>query len=358
MAILLTITALAALADSGEDDDARAIRLVDEDGSGVRQASVPLNSRLGRSTDGWRSARVVTTSYSLLAVTWRGEEVSAQVRTHGPEGWSDWQQLEPLKQADSGVQGTELIWVPDSDGFEVKVDQEREDLAVELIDPGETATVSAKALAPGDEKKTAPRPRLFTRDDWGANEDWRNGGPYYTRTVKQVHIHHTATGNDYQPRDVPGIIRGMYRYHTKSLGWSDLGYNFVVDRWGRTWVGRHGGYWRPVRGAHTLGFNHVSTGIAVLGNFEKHRVSRKAITAIVHLAAYKLDRYDRNPAKKVKLTSAGSDLYRPGKQLWLRVIDGHRDTNQTACPGDRLYNKLWRIRWRTQDRVDRFSPRG
>ena len=67
---------------------------------------------------------------------------------------------------------------------------------------------------------------------------------------------------------MPGLIRGMYKYHTQSLGWSDIGYNFLVDRFGRIWIGRAGGARRPVRGAHTLGFNGTSCGVAVIGNFE------------------------------------------------------------------------------------------
>jgi hypothetical protein len=266
LAIVLTITALAALADSDGDRGARAILLSGVGKSGVREASVPLEGRLSRSKDGWRSARAETATYSMLGVTWRGPDVRARVRTHGEDGWSRWRELEPLKPR-SEVRGTELLWVPESDGFEVKVDGARDDLAVELIDPGQLESdFTAKAIPEGDETHRAPRPRLFPRGDWGANDDWRNGGPYYTHTIKQVHLHHTATGNGYSRSDVPGIIRGMYRYHTKSLGWSDIGYNFLVDRFGRIWVGRKGGYWKPVRGAHTLGFNHVSTGVAVIGN--------------------------------------------------------------------------------------------
>ena len=39
----------------------------------------------------------------------------------------------------------------------------------------------------------------------------------------------------------------------------------------------------------------------------------------------------------------------------LPVIDGHRDTNETACPGKKLYDRLPGIRRRTQHRIDAFD---
>ena len=77
-----------------------------------------------------------------------------------------------------------------------------------------------------------PRPHIRGRRHWGASESWRDGRPTYNRTIKQVHVHHTASSNRYRRRDVPALIRGMYRYHTRYLGWSDIGYNFLVDRFG------------------------------------------------------------------------------------------------------------------------------
>ena len=81
-------------------------------------------------------------------------------------------------------------------------------------------------------------PKLRTRTDWGANDKLAQRRAALHRTVKQVHVHHTATGNTYKRVDVPGILRGMYRYHTQTLGWFDIGYNFLVDKFGRAWIGR------------------------------------------------------------------------------------------------------------------------
>jgi hypothetical protein len=150
------------------------------------------------------------------------------------------------------------------------------------------------------------------------------------------------------------MIRAMYRYHTRNLGWSDIGYNFLVDRFGRLWVGRAGGPRRAVRGAHTLGFNHASVGVAAIGNFETGSVGKPMIRALVRVAAWKLDAYDGRPRRKIWIRSDGSDRFRAGRLVELPTIDGHRDTNETACPGRALYRALPAVRRRTARRMRKF----
>ena len=76
-------------------------------------------------------------------------------------------------------------------------------------------------------------------------------------------MHHTVTTNDYGPEDSAGIVLGIARYHRDSNGWNDLGYNFLVDKYGQVFEGRAGGIDAPVIGAQAQGYNSVSTGIAV-----------------------------------------------------------------------------------------------
>jgi uncharacterized protein with LGFP repeats len=197
---------------------------------------------------------------------------------------------------------------------------------------------------------------MLGRKVWGADESWRNGGPRYNQTIEQVHVHHTANSNDYSETDVPALLRGIYRYHTMSLGWSDIAYNFLVDRFGRTWVGRAGGASLPVRGAHTLGFNATSTGIAALGNYETTEPTAETLAAIVRLAAWKLAPYGRDPEGTASVTSEGSDKFLAARVVQLPVIDGHRDTNDTACPGQHLYDQLPTIRSDTARHMQPAPP--
>ncbi|WP_097223011.1 MULTISPECIES: peptidoglycan recognition protein family protein [unclassified Streptomyces] len=185
-----------------------------------------------------------------------------------------------------------------------------------------------------------PRPGIVTRRGWGANEGLRESGFRYTKKVKAAFVHHTASGNNYRCSQAPSLIRSIYRYHVKSMGWRDIGYNFLIDKCGKIYEGRAGGVAKPVLGAHTLGFNSNSMGIAVLGSYGATKPSKSAVKAVARLTAWKLGLYRVNPKGKTYLTSAGSNLYRKGKKVRLNVISGHRDGFKTECPGRKLYGKL------------------
>ncbi|HSX98696.1 MAG TPA: N-acetylmuramoyl-L-alanine amidase, partial [Streptomyces sp.] len=132
----------------------------------------------------------------------------------------------------------------------------------------------------------------------------------------------------------------IYRYHVVSSGWRDIGYNFLVDKCGNIYEGRAGGVAKAVMGAHTLGFNTNTMGIAVLGSYGTTKPPAVAVKGIAQLTAWKLGLYGANPNGKTYLTSGGGNLYAKGKKVRLHVISGHRDGFATACPGGRLYGKL------------------
>ena len=333
------------------------VRLVRDDASVVRAAEVGLPAG---------TSRLETSTYSMVAATWRGTAPRVAVRTGPGVSWQRLPVLEdgPSVGADEGVpglRGTDLVWTGKATDIDVRVaGTGHRDLELVLIEPGDLASDVAPVPSPArtagrTRSDSAPRPELRTRRDWGANPRWRNGRPHYLDRLKQVHVHHTATGNGYRRSDVPGLIRGMYRYHTQSLGWFDIGYNFLVDRFGRAWVGRSGGADRLVRGAHTLGFNEDSVGIAMIGTLTSRRPWRPAVATLTRLAAWKLDTYERDATGRVRVTSTGSDKYPDGRRVRLPVIDGHRDTADTACPGQRLYERIPAIRRRTQHRIDAFN---
>jgi hypothetical protein len=318
----------------------------------------------------WVSEPLPTSTFSMVGVTWLRDEAApvVEVSARVAGGWKPWQPMPHAHEPTASVEGTrtagtDVAWTGPADGIRVRVVGSRpRGLALVLLNPEPLPTdevVAPPAPTGGVGIASATRsplkPHMFRRRDWGANERWRDGTADYNRTIKQVHVHHTVNSNDYGRKDVPAMIRGMYAYHTKNLGWSDIGYNFLVDRFGRIWIGRAGGAKRPVRGAHTLGFNGTSTGVAVIGNYDVVQPSRKVIGAVARLAAWKLHRYGRDPEGRVRVKSEGSDRYSYGRKVTLPTIDGHRDTNETACPGKHLYAALPRIRRRAAKRIRHFE---
>ncbi|MFE2432463.1 peptidoglycan recognition protein [Streptomyces sp. NPDC059373] len=184
------------------------------------------------------------------------------------------------------------------------------------------------------------RPRIITRSGWGADEKLRERKFVYTKTVKVVFVHHSATGNNYTCDEADAVVRSIYRYHVRSSHWRDIGYNFLVDKCGNIYEGRAGGVTKAVYGAHTLGFNSNSMGVAVLGTYNNEQPSDAALRAISQLAAWKLGLFGRNPGGTATLLSGGSNKYRKGIRVRFKVISGHRDGFRTECPGDELYDDL------------------
>ncbi|ORT53618.1 N-acetylmuramoyl-L-alanine amidase [Streptomyces sp. CB03238] len=217
--------------------------------------------------------------------------------------------------------------------------------ATEIPELSKAETEAAFADQFGDEAMASkpyigPRPRIITRKGWGADEKLRERNFVYTKSVQAAFVHHSATGNNYTCKQAPSVLRSIYRYHVKSSGWRDFGYNFAVDKCGNIYEGRAGGVAKAVLGAHTRGFNTNSMGIAVLGTYSQSTPPSAAVTAVARLTAWKLGLYGKDPRGKATLTSGGGNLYKKGTKVKLNVISGHRDGFLTDCPGTRLYGKL------------------
>ncbi|MFZ4185651.1 N-acetylmuramoyl-L-alanine amidase [Streptomyces pseudogriseolus] len=215
-----------------------------------------------------------------------------------------------------------------------------------------TASPSPSVSVPPAPPSTAPRPPITSRAAWGADESISPEEPGYLpgEKVKAVVVHHTAESNDYTCDQGPAVVRGIYAYHVKQLGWKDLGYNFLVDKCGTVYEGRKGGVDRPVMGAHAYGFNSETTGISVLGTYTSTAPSTAAMTSVARIAAWKLGQYGVDPTGTATLTAGDSGRNYSGKtwakgdQLTLPAIHGHRDGYNTQCPGDAFYNNLATVR--------------
>ena len=104
-------------------------------------------------------------------------------------------------------------------------------------------------------------PQIITRAQWGA----RNPEAIQTvSTGKRANfmVHHSGANPNQS-------VRAIQDFHMDTRGWSDIGYNFLVDACGQVFEGRYGGIMKNVVGAHSAGFNTGSVGVAVIGDFSK-----------------------------------------------------------------------------------------
>jgi uncharacterized protein with LGFP repeats len=187
--------------------------------------------------------------------------------------------------------------------------------------------------------------QIITRAQWGANEAQMTWDPQYAAVKKEI-IHHAVTSNS--DPDPAATVRSIYYYHAVSLGWGDIGYNFLIDRQGRIYQGRKGG--ANVIGGHAYGWNNGSVGICALGNYETVDINSSQYTAFVELMSDLASAYGINPN--------GSDYfvhYSNGNPVggYPANFLGHRDTYSTACPGAYLYPRLPQFR---ADAAARIQP--
>ncbi len=186
----------------------------------------------------------------------------------------------------------------------------------------------------------AGSPAIVPRTDWFADEKIVRAKPLYSPSIKLAIVHHTAGTNDYTPAQAAAIVRGIEVYHVKGNGWNDIGYNFLVDRYGTVYEGRGGGMTRNVIGAHSLGFNNNTVGVALIGNFTSAPPPPAMQSALVTLLSWRLDVAHLDPASTVAYTSGGNGKFSAGKVVTLHAISGHRDTGPTECPGNDAYALL------------------
>ncbi|MFI5426244.1 N-acetylmuramoyl-L-alanine amidase [Aeromicrobium sp. UC242_57] len=195
-----------------------------------------------------------------------------------------------------------------------------------------------------------PRSRPSSRAaDGGASGGTKCDTPIAGDRTRGVVVHHTAGSNTYSKADSKAIVRSTQAYHMKARKWCDIGYNFLVDKYGQIFEGRAGGTDRAVRAAHSgnLAVNTYTMGVSMMGNYDVTKPSAALKTAMVKLVGWRLGT-NYLPAKGT-YTLGGKTL---------NMIAGHRNVISTACPGK--YGYAWLsekggLRDRTEDYLANYS---
>jgi hypothetical protein len=324
--------------------------------------------------EGWSQSEVVESPIAFTMVGFAAPSGSTlQFRYSADGDWSDWIQVEFLDEDDGPDPGTsedvrsadpghgrlhtEPVWVGEATHLQLRIaDGSLEQVEASVID-GDGVSRSLLQRVGGlfragvqpaaAQAADVPLP-VISRRGWGADEAKRNSSPRYADAVRFSVVHHTAhttvNPNGYTREQAPGIMRAMYAYHTDTLGWSDIGYNIVVDRFGRIYEGRAGGLARPVIGAHAGGFNSGSVGVSIMGNFESELPSPEARAALARVLAWQFGIHNIDPGGSAWVESGGNGRFAAGRWLELPTISGHRDSSWTACPGTTFYARLGDVR--------------
>lgn len=136
-------------------------------------------------------------------------------------------------------------------------------------------------------------------------------------STEVIVIHHAG----FPEGDKDSSAAELHKFHQQTNGWAGIGYHYVIRKDGTIEQGR-----RPqMIGAHAYQHNKNSIGICVAGNFNLAKPQAAQMDSLKLLTAWLCQRYKLNPMGK-------------------GVIVGHRDLNDTTCPGDNLYKKLDDIR--------------
>lgn len=319
------------------------------------------------------AAKQVAGYITMAAATWPNDTdapdvVEFQGQDINTGDWGDWISAELMTDIDENA--TDAVWLGPSSAVNVRAFRDGLDvsdqLTAHLITTSQAGSDVRLVSSGGDTGITrilpatvtpgTGAPTFITRKEWNAGSV-KASRLSYAKEIKAICIHHTGGSNNYSKAQSPQIVRGMFAYHHDTLGWADLGYNVVVDKYGQIFEGRSGGLHRNVAGAHARGFNTGSCGISVMGDYMDIPVPSAALNAVATVAAWKLaSTFTQDVYGTETWTVTTSNVKRSGT-FSMPHLFAHRDVNYTDCPGDTYYGQLPELRSLVQQKLNRFKER-
>ncbi|HYJ00301.1 MAG TPA: N-acetylmuramoyl-L-alanine amidase [Thermoleophilaceae bacterium] len=299
------------------------------------------------------------------------DEPALAVRTRADgDDWTPWRAVythaedgpDPGTDETTAVGMSNPVWAGEADWVQYRSSERMRKPQLHFVNTAGTATEADRALTAIRSTVSSaasslagvlrtrlagaqePQPAIVTRAAWGADDCRPRSGAAYGQ-VKAAYVHHTVSVNDYTREEAPQVVLGICRYHRNTNGWNDIGYNFLVDRFGTIYEGRAGGVGAAVIGAQALGFNAQSTGIANIGDFRSVPQSQAALDAMARLIRWKLPLHGYATSGTAVMQSEGSgSRYPAGTTVRVNRVLGHTDTNATECPGAALYAQIPQLR--------------
>ena len=273
-------------------------------------------------------------SFNLAGARWRSGVISLRARRDGGH-WTRWVPLH------SG----EPVWTGTRDFVQLRGTRPLAGLRLDFVDAHAPGARSAAARARQVQLPQGGQLPIVPRAAWGAARCKPRKTAGYGR-VDVAFVHHTLSINGYSRAQARSVVLGVCLFHRNVNRWNDIGYDFLVDRYGDVFEGRAGGIEAPVVGAQAGGFNLFSTGVAAIGDFRFRRLPPAGFNALAQLLAWKLSLNGVPAEGKVDVVSQGGPWtpFRKGTPVTLNRISGHRNADSTECPGSALYSQLPALR--------------
>jgi hypothetical protein len=309
----------------------------------------------------------------------RGRAPFGEARFHVDGRWTPWQALgEDGAQAPGRFTGA-LVSVDRADAYQVRglpagADNWRA-AAINTTD-GPTVIVGQRRS-----NTATGAPACRSRADWGADESlsgWTNNGDTQEFSPAQVMtVHHTAGSND-PNQNYAATVRAIYSFHVQSNGWSDIGYQYLVDGHGVVYEGRSSGHTsrsclydggngsdfahslttdEVVTGAHVSNYNTGNIGIALMGCYEPGACTGNTTPPTTQVDGLEAElallakRHNLDPQGTVHYVNSVNGVSKD-----VSTISGHRDYSTTSCPGESLDTQLPAIRSNVASRIAGTAP--
>ncbi|MCP5061212.1 MAG: T9SS type A sorting domain-containing protein [Ignavibacteriae bacterium] len=263
------------------------------------------------------------------------------------KNWSNWHLVEDdnhTKQNDQKYFGTLSFFEKNNKFMQFKTNafSKLKDLTFSYISPGKTSPKQIEEnIVQSQLMKTlddVERPAYINRKGWNCPQD-ENVSSRSLTNVTHLIIHHSA--GQTVSSDYAAVVRSYWDYHVNSNGWSDIGYNWLVDPNGVLYKGRA---WKSstqenVQGAHNSGKNGNTVGICFIGHYVSNIPSEAGLYKVAGISAFLCDKYSIEPL---------GESYHSAISKTNDNIDGHGQSGGgTACPGTQIINRMQFIREQT-----------
>lgn len=291
-------------------------------------------------------------NFNALGAVWQANNpIQIKVRFLKDNQWTNWLILEKMDELKDNFTTdknySQIITTSSTNTFQYQISNPEylETLNFTYLDSTKNKPVYTKTLS--------SEPTIIARNYWGADESYRfsNGqeiwpASYYK--IQKIILHHTASSDG--EGDPSSVVRAIDYWHSKILGWGDIGYNYLIDSDGKIYEGRYGG--EGVVGGHAyneknnISYNRGSIGIAIIGcyddgtnsNGEKtcsnpNQLTEATKNALAELIAQKSRLHQINPGQNSHF-----------KGSYTQNILMHRDIDNTACPGNLIANQITPIK--------------